>query len=349
MRSVIYDSGDICALSTAHGGDKGIITFSSLLPQPLQDRPAATAKGFGDGVFARLGIDELHIVPRRNHWYQSQDMAEVERLARGFAGTRKVATYGSSMGGYGAALMSAQLGVPAIALSPQFTLDAGIAPWETRWREEAREIGAFDNGAMTRKGRASGYLFYDPFSTLDANQAAMFRERSDFIFVPCPFSGHATIAMVNRAYSLRRVVRDVLDETFSVPDFLAARRACGRTQDSLYMAALYVQAVNRRKPGVAAWAMQHLESLADRLNAKAIRTLYAFETRRGRKDLAEGWARAASALTPATAADCLVAARIAARADLHDEARRILRHGLTLAPANGALRRELKTMDGGTN
>jgi len=248
------------------------------------------------------------------------------------------------MGGYGAALLSARLGVPALALAPQFTLDAGIAPWETRWRDEVKAIKEFPTEALTSRGLASGYLFYDPFTTLDAKQANLFRGRSHFTFVPCPFSGHATSAMVNRTYSLKRLVGEVIEGTFSVSEFVAARRRSERESNDMYVAMLYVQAVSRKKSRVAAWAEQRLQILDGSLGAKSLRTLFAFEMRRGRKDLATGWAKAASQLTPATAGDCFIAARLATHANLQDEAREILRHGLTIAPANGALKRELASL-----
>lgn len=344
MRSVIFDGDDVCVLTATQSASKGVITFGPWLQQPLRDRPAPTAKGFGDGIFVGRAIDEFHVIPRRNHWYQSPEMIEVERLARSFAASRTVITYGSSMGGYGAALLAAYLGVPAIALAPQFSLDPIIAPWETRWREEVKQIEDFASDALTSRGLASGYLFYDPFTALDAKQAKLFRGRSNFTFVPCAFSGHATSAMVNRTYSLKRLVDEVLEGTFSVSEFVAARRRSERESNDMYVAVLYVQAVARRKSEVAAWAERRLKHLEGRLGAKSLRTLFAFETRRGRKDLAAVWAQAASRLTPATAGDCFIAARLATHANLRDEARAILRHGLTIAPANGALKRELASL-----
>ena len=292
-------------------------------------------------MFVNDGIDELHIVPRRNSWYQTPDLAQATLIARDFARTRNVVTYGSSMGGYGAALMSARLGVPAVSLAPQFTLDAGLAPWETRWRDDAKAIAEFDSDAMTRDGLPGGYLFYDPFTTLDARQVAMFRGRSNFTFMPCAFSGHATSATVNRFYSLKRIVREVLGGAFSPSRFYAERRASDRSRDDGYVARLYVQATASNKPAIAGWAAHQLNLLEGQVGAKSIRTLYFFETRRGRKDLAQAWTRAASALTPQTPGDCYVAARLALHGKMTDDARRILRHGLSMAPGNAAMQRAL--------
>lgn len=344
MRSVLHDGADLCVLSSVQGGSQGVITFQSWLNQPILDRPATRVRGFADGVFAAKGIDELHVVPRRNHWYHSPEMVEVKRIAREFAEQRRVITYGSSMGGYGAALMSAHLGVPAVALAPQFTLDRGVAPWEPRWRDELEEMGTFDTSAMTRDGLASGYLFYDPFTNLDAKQARLFRGQSNFTFVPCPFSGHATSAMVNRTYSLRRLVLEILDGSFTTRSFIAARRSSDRKNDDLYVSMLYVQATARKKTAVAEWAANRIEPRRDQLGIKPLSTLFTFEMRRGRKDLAEGWAKAVSQLTPATSSECFMAARVATQANFQDDAARILRHGLDIDPTNNALKKALAAL-----
>ena len=344
MWTTVFDSDDLCVIASDNGASKGVITFGTWLRQPNLNNPAATLRGFGHGVFLGFGMDELHIIPRRNHWYQTPDLADATRIARDFAQTRKVVTYGSSMGGYGAALMSARLGVPAVSLAPQYSLDAEIAPWETRWREDAAAIAHFDSDAMSRDGLPSGYLFYDPFTTLDAKQASLFRPESNFTFMPCAFSGHSTSFMVNRSYSLKRLVREVLDDSFSVPQFYAERRAYDRRHDDVYISGLYVRAAATNKRAIADWAARQLQQMKDQLGAKSIRALYFFETRRGRKDLAGVWTKAASALTPRTPGDCFIAARLAIKGDLHDDARRILQHGLTLAPANLAIRRELAAL-----
>lgn len=342
-RSVAFDGQDLCVIVVDAGSRSGVVTFGTWLQQPLQQRPASAAKGFGEGIFTSRGIDELHIVPRRNHWYQSPEMADAARLAREFCQGRQAVTYGSSMGGYGAALFSARLGVPAVCLAPQFSLDPAVAPWETRWREDAKSIQHFDTAAMTRYGRATGFLFYDPFTRMDAMQAALFRGRSDFCFIPCALSGHATAAAVNRIYGLKRLVDDVLGGTFQPSSFSAARRIYGRHDDDHYLALLYISSKTRHAK-VAAWAEARLLARESRVGLKALSALTAFEKRRQQPERAAHWAAIAAAQEPPTAANCLVAARLANEAKLPLRARALLERGLELAPWNAMLRRELDSL-----
>lgn len=341
LKSVIYDGKDICVYTYSTGASRGVITFGGWRQEPWGDRPADTAKGFGDGAFAKRGIDEFHVVPRRNHWYQSDEMAAVEGLARDFAASRRVVTYGASMGGYGAALLSARIGVPAISLSPQFSLDPEMVPWEVRWREDAEKIPFFDNDAILRQGLAQGFLFYDPFTKLDAAQANLFRAKTNLSFIPVPFSGHATAAVVNKLYRLRDIVTDVLDQKFSRQGFKSARHASNRKNSDTYIAALYRQSIIRNKARTAAWATGELEKLKGNMSAKSLRDLYLFEVRRGKKEFAREWAKAVIPLSPTTPGDCLVVARIATHAGMNEDAKRLLAHGLSLAPNNKALQREI--------
>lgn len=101
VRHILFDSEDLCVIGATQAADRGVITFGTWLGQPHGGRPATALRGFGEGVFVNDGIDELHIVPRRNNWYQTPDLAQATLIARDFARTRNVVTYGSSMGGMG--------------------------------------------------------------------------------------------------------------------------------------------------------------------------------------------------------------------------------------------------------
>lgn len=337
LRTVIYDGKDVCVYACLDRSKRGVITFGGWRQEPFGSRPATTGKGFGEGAFLKHGIDEFHVVPRANHWYQSDEMKAVEDLARSFSETRTVVTYGSSMGGYGAVLFASRLGVPALSFAPQFSLSPEVVPWEIRWREDAEKIDRFDSDAIARGGRARGYLFYDPFTKLDAAQANLFRENTDLSFIPVAFSGHATIAAVNMFYPLR----DVLDQSFTRQKFQAVRQRDGRTRSDTYVAGLYRQAILRKGKRAEIWAAKELKQRIGTLNAKALRDLYFFEVRRREKSKANVWAQAALRLVPADSGDCFVLARIAIHADMKEDAKRLLEHGLTFAPNNKVIQQML--------
>ena len=53
----------------------------------------------------------------------------------------RVMTYGSSMGGYAALRFARALRADAIlALSPQYSIDPAVVPWEDRWRQDGARI-----------------------------------------------------------------------------------------------------------------------------------------------------------------------------------------------------------------
>ncbi len=51
-----------------------IITFGSWLASPCSEVPIEQLRGFGQGAFVQRGIKEIHIIPRKNHWYQCAEM-----------------------------------------------------------------------------------------------------------------------------------------------------------------------------------------------------------------------------------------------------------------------------------
>ena len=82
MSSVLYDGKDVIVYVGSNGSKRGVITFGGWRQDPFGNRPAASAQGFGEGAFLKHGIDEFHVVPRANHWYQTDEMKAVEELAR---------------------------------------------------------------------------------------------------------------------------------------------------------------------------------------------------------------------------------------------------------------------------
>ncbi|WJS85330.1 hypothetical protein [Paracoccus sp. TOH] len=244
-RKVLFDGADLVIVSVDGGRGRGVVTFGPWLANPLGSAPAEQARGFVERAFERQAqADELHIIPRRNHWYNCAERNTAVDFVASFAASRRVVTCGSSMGGYGSALFSALLGLPCISVSPQFSLAPEYAPFETRWRDEFKQIESFDSETMFHNSKATGYIFYDPFTELDARQAQLFRGRSDLQFVPCPFSGHATVAMMNKSYGLARIASEVLSGTFEIRNLLDARRN-RRRGDDLYLTLLYIQAGSR--------------------------------------------------------------------------------------------------------
>lgn len=99
-------------------------------------------EGFGEAFFRGAGVSAIHVMGRREDWYQYREMAEAMAAVRAAtAGAERVMTYGSSMGGYAALRFADAAGANAVlALSPQFSIDPAKVPFETRWLQDGRRI-----------------------------------------------------------------------------------------------------------------------------------------------------------------------------------------------------------------
>ena len=135
-----------------------VVTFDSYTDQRTLDR-----SGFGEDFFADRRIDAIHVIPRVNDWYQHEDILAIcATIAEATGPYARVYAYGSSMGGYAAIRFGGLFGATAIALSPQYSIDRRIVPFEHRWTGDAQRI----RYAIERSGRDSFaqivYACYDP-------------------------------------------------------------------------------------------------------------------------------------------------------------------------------------------
>lgn len=80
MKYTLYRGEDIqlTFLPSLKKGDKRfIITFNYAKPEREAARSDTFDSGFAENVFCPEGINELHVVPIDNNWYQSNEMVEV--------------------------------------------------------------------------------------------------------------------------------------------------------------------------------------------------------------------------------------------------------------------------------
>jgi hypothetical protein len=117
--------------------DRLVVTFDSYAHDLRPDRP-----GFGEHFLAGHRIDAVHVIPRANDWYQHPEMPAAARLVSEIAADyQRVVAYGSSMGGYAAIRFGCAVGASlALALSPQFSIDPAVVPFETRWAGDSKRL-----------------------------------------------------------------------------------------------------------------------------------------------------------------------------------------------------------------
>jgi hypothetical protein len=167
------------------GGSVCYLTFDSYTDNRTLDRP-----GFGEDYFRGRGIDAIHVLSRKNRWYQHPELTDaLSGVAAATTGYDRVIAYGSSMGGFAALRYGASCGATVgLALSPQYSVDPAIVPFDRRWAEDVARI-AFRNDDR-QPVLAEQYIAYDPADAHDRQHFELFAARSPTNGVPVLHGGH---------------------------------------------------------------------------------------------------------------------------------------------------------------
>ena len=182
----IYEDQDVRVLGSRFASSRAVVTFSSLNEH---ERP------FGKDFLDRHEVPGVYFVAKWNHWWQPAGCRPAAQAARAYLdslGPASVMTYGSSMGGFGAALHSRDLGADTVLmLAPQFSVDPAKAPGETRWKAEAGRLTFLHDDLTAQISRtARKILIYDP-RTPDQAHADLFAAIPNTELFPTPAGGHA--------------------------------------------------------------------------------------------------------------------------------------------------------------
>ncbi|WP_133864742.1 tetratricopeptide repeat protein [Azorhizobium sp. AG788] len=210
MREEIFASLTLRVVRGA--GDRSgpvVVTF-----EPYADFPSLDRAGFGAAFFAQQGIEAFHVIPARNDWYQDADMPAALAVIRAAVGEgRRLATYGSSMGGYAAYRFSGRLRADVVlACSPQYSVDPARVPWEKRWKRAAEGL-RFPFDAEPVRREAMAYLFYDP-RTADRRHARLIGREMPVCHVRLPHAGHPCLPLLREMGLLGPTVEAVVRGTF---------------------------------------------------------------------------------------------------------------------------------------
>ena len=173
----LYRSADL--LVRARTGSNSafcVVTFDSFTDRRTLDR-----EGFGETFFASRGVNAIPMFSRATTIgiccrTSSSTLAAAAKAARPF---ERVSAYGSSMGAYAAIRLGGLAGATtAIALSPQFSLDPRLVPFEDRWDPDARRLDYEIERRLALKGFVSSAdVFYDP-TDRDARHVELYRPAS---------------------------------------------------------------------------------------------------------------------------------------------------------------------------
>jgi pimeloyl-ACP methyl ester carboxylesterase len=238
--TILFASDNLLVRHVSVGGpDLCYVTFASYTDERVLDRP-----GFGESFFRSRGVDAVHVLSRDNDWYQYPEWDDaVAAIAAAAAGYAQVVAYGSSMGGFAAlhygASCGAQLG---IAISPQYSVDPEIAPFEDRWIDDVARI-RFRRDETRPLPRQ--YIVYDPMDPNDRQHFELFAARSPTIGLRAMHGGHPAGTFILETQMFTPLFDGALTGAIDPAAYSAAMRA-RRRQSGQYLYTLSVRTAARR-------------------------------------------------------------------------------------------------------
>ena len=224
-----------------------VVTFDHYGLGPGFDRP-----GFGEEFFRQSGVSAIHVMGRREDWYQYPEMAAAMAAVRqATAGADRVMTYGTSMGGYAALRFADAAGANAVlAISPQYSIDPRKAPFEKRWLQDGRRIQWLPeiDGRLVCGCRP--VIVFDPAGE-DGPHIRRIEAEIDIVSADLRYSKHPSTTFLVETGLLKPLVFDVLSGTFDADAF---KREAGqrRRRSATYLSRLAeLQPPRRQRTGMA--------------------------------------------------------------------------------------------------
>ncbi|RYE32315.1 MAG: hypothetical protein EOP23_12835 [Hyphomicrobiales bacterium] len=241
--ATLFRSDNLLVKAVRRPGEDCVVTFDSFTDDPNLDRPT-----FGEAVLAQAGIPAIHVVNRRNTWYQEPEWrGMVAAIAAATVPYRHVLAYGSSMGGYAALRFGSMIGATsALAISPQYSLHPGKADFDTRWANAVRGNRWQPELAGPLPADLPAVIVYDSAHALDRRHIDLIALEMGVRRIALPFSGHPSGGYLAECGLLRPLVLGALAGAMDYTALtLAARRH--RSNSASYFAALACSA-GRRNP-----------------------------------------------------------------------------------------------------
>lgn len=278
-------------------GDTLFVTFTSLNNNIGSDE---NNTGFAENYLRRRNISAIHLIAKWNHWWQPAEIqAAIERVSKLIKSKiyRRVVTYGSSMGAYGAALHAKSVGAHiAILIAPQFSVDPTKPPFESRWAALARKI-EFQNDRMAESlSPATKYFIVcDPLFSPDMKHVRLFAEYIPIHLVPVAFGDHWPAGVLEQSGLLGRFVVEAAADKLNVQKFVTELRR-HRKKSSTFWNGLGAAAAKRR-PKLALHAyIQVAQMKKDNFTALGFISRYYLNS--GDMEKAIAWAERATNIKP---------------------------------------------------
>ena len=209
-----------------------VVTFDSYSDEKTLDR-----LGFGESLFSQYSIDAIHFISRHNNWYQDRELLGVWRIVRELTHPYdRVLTYGSSMGGYAAIRFARNVGAQfAISISPQFSINPAIVPFDKRWINDAADIDFHNERTSGTDFSPLSYVFYDPYN-LDARHVELYRPYTQLVEIKLPNSGHPSSGFLAEVGVLQEAVLELCSGEIDPQKVLRKARLARGSSAQFYFA-----------------------------------------------------------------------------------------------------------------
>ena len=253
----VFQSDEIEAAYLPGEGDFLLVTFAPMDFKTSED--AFWGRAFAE----KLGLPALGFVSRTGtNWYPEADMIAAIKAAKKItAKYKRIVTYGSSMGAYGALKYSRRLKATACAaFGPQFSIDPDDIDAIIYTRFYRKDVHV----AMAIKEKDvcdNAYLFYDPINAFDRNNASAITAKAPQThLIPLPYAGHECIKVFAGSQAAQELFQNCLDGNTAA---LGLQARTLRAHSSARYAGL-AQALLPRRPDLAAKVIRATPGRLDR-------------------------------------------------------------------------------------
>ncbi|WP_091742927.1 hypothetical protein [Phenylobacterium immobile] len=231
---LVFEDDELIVRSSDNlSGDTCVVTFSHREKYPYADGKA----GFSEGFLQKRGIPHVCFIAKRNHWWQVRSLPYAMSAAwAAIAGKhRRVVTYGSSMGGYGALLAAAFFPVhKVITFHPQVSLNQ-VNVSDRRWTIEQSELTFwFDELAYRVSPETEVSVIYDRWLELDRRHVDFLRQQRPIDEIHIGLSGHGTMEVLHQTGLLTPLIEGLIAGEADRTDFKKKFRAARKWSPYLY-------------------------------------------------------------------------------------------------------------------
>lgn len=234
-RVVFFDGHDIVVIGVLpFESDHLVVEFSSRVNSGIRNPQAAEKfQSTSEGFFRKRGIPAIYFFGRVNHWWQTEEVFQAIKVLQDFGLNDKfknITTYGLSMGGYGALMLSGALKANrVVSVAPQYSINSDVVPFETRWPDDRSRINFFyDDMAQGLIKEGQVIIFYDKFFDFDERHVKMVEAIRPVDKFLVNFSSHTVARGLNDMGVLSSVMEKALTNKITKNEFMDLMRISRR-------------------------------------------------------------------------------------------------------------------------